>query len=110
MEESWLTNPVPPLARICQREVSALHSGGQNETTCGTNDLPQLHCEYRAEPRFALHHAFVSLGGFRQRVSLVDRFLFTLRHEIKRLLVIFRTILLAAHDADALQDQIRQRD
>src|SRR5580658_3059159 len=70
----------------------------------------RLHCEDGAEPGAALRNAFVGLGGLRQWVSLDDRFDFPLRHEIKSFVEIFGAVLLAADDADALHDEIHQRD
>src|SRR6266436_7158183 len=55
-------------------------------------------------------NAFVGLGGLRQWVRLDDRFDFPLRHEIKSLVEIFGAVPLAADDADALHDEIHQRD
>src|SRR5260370_19804072 len=70
----------------------------------------RLHCEDSAEPGPALRNAFVVLGGLRQWVSLDDGFNFPLRHEIKSFVEIFWAVLLAADDADALHDEIHQRD
>src|SRR6266581_542843 len=70
----------------------------------------RLHCEDGAEPGPALRNAFVGLGGLRQWVSLDDRFDFPLRHEIKSFVEIFGAVLLAADDADALHDEIHQRN
>src|SRR6266852_5825586 len=70
----------------------------------------RLHCEDGAEPGFALRNAFIGLDGLRQWVSLDDRFDFPLRHEIKSFIEIFGAVLLTADDADALHDEIHQRD
>src|SRR6266849_9261506 len=70
----------------------------------------RLHCEDSAEPGPALRNAFVGLGGLRQWVSLDDRFDFPLCHEIKSFVQIFGAVLLAADDADALRDEIHQRN
>src|SRR5437899_5422729 len=70
----------------------------------------RLHCEDGAEPGPALRNAFVVLSGLRQWVSLDEGFDFPLRHEIKSFVEIFGAVLLAADDADALHDEIHQRD
>ncbi len=47
---------------------------------------------------------------WRLPVSLDDRFDSPLRHEIKDFVEIFGAVLLTADDADALHDEIHQRD
>src|SRR5690348_14572783 len=68
------------------------------------------HCEDGAEPGPPLRNAFIGLSGLRQWVSLDDRFDFPLCHEIKSFEEIFGAVLLTADDADALHDEIHQRD
>src|ERR1700730_10348026 len=70
----------------------------------------RLHCEDGAEPGPALRNAFIGVGGLRQWVSLDNRFDFPLRPEIKSFVEILGAVLLTADDADALHDEIHQRD
>ena len=78
--------------------------------TGGDCSYRRLHCQNGAEAGLALHNALVRLWSIGQRVRLDDRFHFSLRHEIKGLVEIFRAVLLAANDTNALRDEAHQRN
>src|SRR3984893_3108013 len=69
-----------------------------------------LHCEDSAEPGRSLDNALVSLRSFGQRVGLDYRFNFSLGYVIQGCVKVFRAILLAGDDFDALEEQLNQRD
>src|ERR1700756_2711886 len=69
-----------------------------------------LHCEDGAEPGRSLDNALISLRSFGQRVGLDYRFNFSLGYVIQGFVKVFRAILLAADDFDALEEQLDQRD
>src|SRR5215469_13959549 len=69
-----------------------------------------LHCEDGAEPRCSLDNALISFRSFGQRVGLDYRFNFSLGYVIQGFVKVFRAILLAADDFDALEEQLDQRD
>src|SRR3984893_5134069 len=69
-----------------------------------------LHCEDGAEPGRSLDNALISLRSFGQRVGLDYRFNFSLGYVIQGFVKVFRAILLAADDFDALEEQLNQRD
>src|SRR5262249_55394964 len=69
-----------------------------------------LHCEDGAEPSRSLDNALICLRSFRQRVGLDYRFNFPLSYIIQGFVKVFRAILLAADDFDALEEQLDQRD
>ena len=66
----------------------------------------RLHCEDRAEPGLAFRNAVISLRCLCQWIRLDNRFNFSLRYEIKRLVQIFRAVLLAANYFNAFPDEI----
>src|SRR5258708_8014694 len=69
-----------------------------------------LHCEDGAEPGRSLDNALISLRSFGQRVGLDYRFNSSLGYVIQGFVKVFRAILLAADDFDALEEQLDQRD
>src|SRR5438132_3605468 len=70
----------------------------------------RFHCEAGPEPGLALRNAVVGLRCLCQWVRLDDRFNFSLRYEIKRLVEIFGAVLLAPNYLNAFRDEIHQRD
>ena len=78
--------------------------------TGGECSVRLLHCEDRAEPRCSLENALISFRSFGQRVGLDYRFNFSLGYVIQGFIKVFRAILLAADDFDALEEQLDQRD
>src|ERR1700694_1876426 len=69
-----------------------------------------LHRQDSAEARLAVDDTLIRLRSLRQWVRLDYRFNFSLRYEIKGFVEIFGTVLLAANYANALRDEVHQRD
>jgi hypothetical protein len=72
--------------------------------------LRRLHCEDGAEPGLAIYNSLVCLRSLGQWIRLDYRFNLPLRYEIKRFVKIFGAVLLAANDANALHDEVHQRN
>ena len=67
-----------------------------------------LHRKDGAEPGRSLDNALISLRSVGQWVGLDYRFNFSLGYVIQGFVKVFRTILLAPDDFDALEEQLDQ--
>jgi hypothetical protein len=74
------------------------------------NQRRRLHCEDGAESGLAIHNSLVCLRSLGQWIGLDYRFNFPLRYKIKRFVEIFGAVLLAANYANALRDEVDQRN